>query len=214
MAFSPESAGPDDIFLFFVLNSIFPNLPENGIRAHHIPGSGLWEVERSLLSGRAEKWRKGVGQQPRKPLSRDDLKRGGSVWLKQAGTVSSIKESESEAVPAALRIQDRPLLRFSCSLRLHADGRGLSWRKSPHPGRRQPEHSERADSAGTPLPGIVQSIASWFRAIRIHCPKSIQQTTPIHDRIFVTQAERSFLWLPHQYFGEKSIFIYFVTAYN
>ena len=61
------------------LNSIFPNLPENGIRAHHIPGSGLLEVERSLLSGRAEKWRKGVGQQPRKPLSRDDLKRGGSV---------------------------------------------------------------------------------------------------------------------------------------
>ena len=91
---------------------------------------------------------------------------------------------------------------------------GLFWRKSPHPGSRQPERSERADSAGTPLPGIVQSIASWFRAIRIHCSKSIQQTTPFHDRIFVTQAERSFLWLPHQYFGEKSIFIYFVTAYN
>ena len=79
MAFSPESAGSDDIFLFFVLNSIFPNLPENGIRAHHIPRSGLLEVERSLLSGRAEKWRKGVGQQHRKLLIRDARKRSGSA---------------------------------------------------------------------------------------------------------------------------------------
>ena len=51
--FSPESAGPENIFLFLFLNSISLNLPENGIPAYHIPERGLFEAERSLRSVRA-----------------------------------------------------------------------------------------------------------------------------------------------------------------